>query len=1435
MLKLLLPVGLVLLTAFGGLPVLGRATGRALPLVTSQPKTAAGTLSGLPDSLIESRPQLRHPQQSSESSTAPNLRFDCLSAADGMSFSLSQSLLQDQRGFMWFGTGYGLNKYDGFNFTIYTLVSGEDVLASNSISRLYQDRAGNLWIGTAADLVRRDMKTGEFTHYKPDAANPQSLLPGRINTFGEDSSGALWIGTNGGLNRYEPATDTFTRYFENEGVLSFLVDSGGGTWLGTAYGLLYFSPGTLAQQNPVRYRIVPEDQDSAGGNVVNTVFQDQQGAVWAGTQYNGLNRLDRTTGQFTRFLTDPDDPYSLSHNRVWSIKEDDRGRLWIGTMDGLNLFDRAAGRFYRYYFSPGDPHSLSNDTVWDIYQDHSGVVWFGTTNGVCKVNDVASRFTHYQQGPNQPDQWAGVQPGYLPGLSDNIILSVYHDSHGILWVGTSAGGLNRLDRRTGSLKVYQYDRNNPDSLYHGAVNAILEDRAENLWIGTNGGLDRFNPQTEAFEKESPEGWGGVSSIAEDQQGNLWVGYDAGIRRRKPGDSSFTPLQSSGDLPALERIQAIYPDRRGAVWFSSQNHGLFRLDPAAEGGSAPMIIHFPQDPNDPKSPGIGPVLSFYEDAQGTLWMGSIEDGLVRFDRASQTFTHYIPAISPARYVHCVQGDAKGFLWVNTKLGLARFDPRTETFVYFDARDGLVAGVGYRCFQNEQGEMFFASWSGLNTFFPDQISDNANPPPVVITALNLRNQPLRTDLLPDEQIKLSYRENYLSFDFAALDYAAPAKNQYAYKVEGLDADWIEAGTRRHADYPDLRPGTYIFRVKASNNSGVWNEEGAAVHIVITPPFWQTWWFLALLSVALLGVVAGGIRLRIKGVEARSRDLEAQVASRTGELVALNEIATVLNRPLDLQGVLGDALEKTLKVTRIEAGGIYLLDEKTQVLTIAAHQGFSPQFVSEIDGLQAGEGFSGLVIRSGETLVVRDVSADPRLTRMVVRDEGFHSLAVVPLKSRDQVRGTLFALTHGHREFTDQDVQLLESIGHQVGAAIESARLYEDTKNQVAQLNALQETTKAVASTLELDSLLNLIIQQATALLQADGGFINLVDRDRRVDEVVAVAGLAPPVVGERIPLEASLSGWATLHNQATISNQIPNDDRVARTVRSWVMENHIQSAAVAPLSVRDQVMGTLVVIGQEGKKGRFVQSDLDQLVAFANQAAIAIENARLYEQSRELAVIEERGRLARELHDAVTQTLFSASLVAEALPTTWERDTQEGRGLLQELRGLCRGALAEMRTLLLELRPARLMETRLDDLLRQLGEAASGREGIPVAVQVEGRVSPLPPDVHIALYRITQEALNNVVKHARARRAEVRLRYGGDTPTLTPPPLAGEGPRVLLSISDDGRGFDPARVPHDRLGLGNMQERAQAIGAALTIESQPGHGTQITVLWETESET
>lgn len=553
-------------------------------------------------------------------------------------------------------------------------------------------------------------------------------------------------------------------------------------------------------------------------------------------------------------------------------------------------------------------------------------------------------------------------------------------------------------------------------------------------------------------------------------------------------------------------------------------------------------------------------------------------------------------------------------------------------------------------------------------------------------------------------------------------------------------------------------------------------------------------------------------------------------------------------------------------------------------------------------------------------------------------------------------------------------------------ENARLYADTQNRLIQLTALQETTRAVASTLELDRLLNLIIEQAATLLQAEGGILNLVDWEKQEDEAVACTGSARDLTGARSRLRSSLSGWVTLHNEPVICNDVPGDSRVDRQALGWIASTTVQHAAVAPLTIRDQVVGTLAVLATQERARGFDEAELELLVAFANQAAtaienarlyeaeqrradqfraisevgqritsildidevlvqivrlirdafdyyhvglglvegdvvaykvgagqlwddpdfdfepsilrvgqqgitghvaatgtpllvrdvdqdpryvpmvgsatrselavpikvkgnvigvldvqshrvdafeetdlsvlqslahqaaIAIENARLYEQAQEAAVVEERGRLARELHDAVTQTLFSASLLAEVLPATWDTDRAEGEQLLHELQQLSRGALAEMRALLLELRPTVLVAADLRDLLHQLAAAVTGRTGVPVRVSAHS-ADCLPDEVHIALYRIAQEALNNVVKHSNATDVTVDFACsGGDAPT-----------KARLCVSDDGVGFDPASVAPEHLGLGIIRERADAIGATLQIDSAVGGGTRVVVTW------
>jgi GAF domain-containing protein len=686
--------------------------------------------------------------------------------------------------------------------------------------------------------------------------------------------------------------------------------------------------------------------------------------------------------------------------------------------------------------------------------------------------------------------------------------------------------------------------------------------------------------------------------------------------------------------------------------------------------------------------------------------------------------------------------------------------------------------------------------------------------------------------------------------------------------------------------------------------------------------------------------------------------------------------------------------LEVVEIEAGGVYLLDEETEMLSVVTYRGFDPQFVAEIDKLKIGEGFSGRVAQSGQPLVVRDVSTDSRLTRTVVSEERLRSLASVPLRSRGKVLGTLFAVTRGYREFTDQDVQLLTSIGHQIGVAIENAHLFEAERRRRQEATLLAEMANLISGTLDLDEVLRLTAKYAVDVFDVHCCCIFVYDEakgtlrpaaqigfDDQVVTAITGAEFSPsdgmrrtvfealqPLIVEDVPSDPLLSPQNLLTPQSALvvpievggrrlgamqlSTQHPQRRRftteegelalalanqaamaidsarlfeaeqrraeqfrvisevgrritsildidevlvqVARLIHQafdyyhvgiamreedqvvykvgagelwddpqfqfqparlkmgqegiagwvaavgepvlvpdvsqepryvWMRGSKTRSELAVPIEVKGEIVGVLDV--QSDRLNAFDESDLVVLQSLAHQTAIAVQNAQLYEQAQQGAVLEERQRLARELHDAVTQMLFSASLIAETLPALWESDQEKGRQLLQELRQLSRGALAEMRTLLLELRPTVLVEADLGDLLRQLAEVVTGRTGVPVTVTAEGD-GELPSDVHVALYRIAQETLNNVIKHARASYVVVDLRCA-----LPPSSLQEgwtKGGHVELCIIDDGCGFDPSYVPAGRLGLIIMRERAQAVGATLEIDSQLGHGTRVTAVWK-----
>jgi PAS domain S-box-containing protein len=809
-------------------------------------------------------------------------RFTHLTGEQGLSHNVVLSILQDSQGFMWFGTLGGLNRYDGYTFTVYRhRRSDPDSLSHDSVLVLYEDHAGTLWIGTSIGLDSFAGGAGRFTHYP--------AIGEQIGAIYEDAAGILWIGTEGsGLFRYDRADGQFIQYMHDpvdrhslsdDDVIAICEDSSGTLWVGTAYGGLNAFDRATEQFTP--YRHDPANPHSLSYDRVTTIYEDRSGVLWVGTgsdyevEVGGLNALDRTTGQFTRYLHDPQDRHSLSNNHVRTIYEDQTGTLWIGTDDSLNVFDRTADTFVSYHHDPLNPHSLSDSPITAIYEDRAGTLWFGTFGaGVSKYARVKEKFTRYQPDPLDPNSLSGAEVGAL-----------YEDRTGILWIGAPGEGLDSLDRTTGQFTHYSHDPADPHSLSNNNVRALYEDHEGVLWVGTNQGLDRLVlSQVEGLasaegtfvhyvhDPDDPTsiGPGAVKAVLEDHTHTLWIATEepGTINRFDRATETFTRYEHDPANPDsfinTYGVRAIYEDRGGDLWLGTYT-GLVHFDRETE-----TFTQYRNDPENPHSLSNDFVWSIYEDAAGILWIAT-DDGLNRFDRATEQFAVYtVEDGLPSDNVVSMLADAQGNLWLGTSGGgLSRFDPRTETFKNYDASDGLASDVLLigACHQSESGEMLFGTLDGFNAFYPANVRDNPYIPPIVLTAFRKFDEVVEFDVpLSDvEEITLSYRDNFFAFEFAALDYTDSAKNQYAYQLEGFDEDWIYCGTRRYASYTNLPPGEYTFRVKGSNNDGVWNEAGREVRITITPPFWETWWFRIVVAAILLGAVSAVVGTRMRHVAA------------------------------------------------------------------------------------------------------------------------------------------------------------------------------------------------------------------------------------------------------------------------------------------------------------------------------------------------------------------------------------------------------------------------------------------------------------------------------------------------------------------------------------------------------------------------------------------
>ncbi len=832
-------------------------------------------------------------------------------------------VLQDPQGFMWFGTQDGLNRYDGYQVKVFKNDPEEpNSISDNYIRSLLIDSKGMLWVGTMhGGLNKYDKQHEKFSHYKHDPDDPSSLSSNSIWTLYEDHKGILWIGSHGGgLNSFDPKTNEFTRYpyertnpadkdFVN--VWAIVEDQAGVLWVGSFGGGL-----KSLDRESKKFTSHQLQEDHAGGksnSYIRYLLKDESGHILVGTQ-SGIYR-HKSMNKFESLNNNPERKMV-----VQTIYMEKSGSIWVGTAKGLNRLNPKTMQFSHFEHEENNPYSLSGSNINSLFVDQSGILWIGTRlNGLSTVgfNERApiqeagtvvsgSRFAHYNHDPSDPST-----------LSHNYVNSICEDNVGNIWIGT-ADGLNRwdrtgsFDRRVGFTRFHS-DADVSTSLSSSVVNAVFVDRDNTLWVGTMDGLDRSvqgNLQNGEFthyqnNKNNSQSLShnSVTALVEDRAGSLWVGtFGGGLNRLDRGEDyasgRFTRFQHDPANPyglSHNEILFIHEDREWSLWIGTFGGGLNQYVPE-EG----RFIHYKQDPSNPESLNHNSVLAIYEDQAAHIWVGTTV-GLSRLkersgpDAPGGRFVSYREETGPGKTVYGILGDDQGFLWLSTSDGLSKFNPRDETFKNYEVRDGLQAdefnsGAYYR---SRSGEMFFGGVNGFNVFNPANIRDDPFVPSVVLTEFLIFNKPvplrrqnpespLEKTIGETEKIRLSYRDSVLSFRFAALHYAVPQKNLYAYKLEGFNEEWINTDAdNRLATFTNLDAGDYVFRVKGSNKDGVWNEEGVALRIRVDPPPWKTWWAYSLYILALAAVVLGYIRFQQKQLAQ-----ERAVVNRLRELDRLKD---------------------------------------------------------------------------------------------------------------------------------------------------------------------------------------------------------------------------------------------------------------------------------------------------------------------------------------------------------------------------------------------------------------------------------------------------------------------------------------------------------------------------------------------------------------------
>ncbi|AFS79096.1 sensor signal transduction histidine kinase [Gottschalkia acidurici 9a] len=823
------------------------------------------------------------------------INFIKLEEETDLSHSVVKTVLQDSKGYMWFGTNNGLTKYDGYNTKTYRQMPFErNTILDNYIVDIKEDKQGIIWIGTNKGLTKFNSKENKFKHYKHNRNDKNSLSSNKVTSILEDKEGNLWIGTDGGgLNKYSKQDDNFKRYkgkLSSDYITKMYQDKEGSLWVGTEHGLNKIN---IKTDEVEIYEYSEDDSNTLSGNNITAICEDRYGDLWVGTLKNGLNRIDVKKDTITRYLKDESNSYSIGSNFITSIIEDRNGTIWIGSKQGgLARYDRENNLFIKRLSDPRNPYTSANeDNIVTLYQDKMGLIWVGLeSGGINKLNPQAN-FSNYKS--------IGA---FKNSINDSNILSLYKDKDGKVWLGTRNGGVNKLDFDKRTVEYYSHKLNDENSITSNTVNHIMEDRRGTMWIGTENGLNSLNKQTGEIKKYFHEADNfnsiadnNISYIYEDSQNSLWIGTQDGLDIYNQEKNEFIHYNVKNSDLSGNHITTIYEDNDKNIWIGTFHDGLNKYD-----RNKKIFRSYKNNSEDRSTISNDHITGIVDDRKGNLWIGT-SNGLNKFNKKREVFEVFTESDHiKSNFISGVLLDDFDKLWISSNDGISKFDiEKGKVIKSYSTIDGLQGNYfnSGAVYKDSYGQLLFGGTNGFNTIYPEKEVSNFTKPQIIMNKLTVNDEEI--DIENTKEIVLPYDQNRFYFEYTMTDYKKPSKNRYSFKLEGYEDDWNHVKDRNYGTYNNIEPGEYTLKIKGINSESIWNEKDVELKIKIKPPFWKTklsYFIYLILAILIAYLILNYVKVLEKIINERTQELNTINKYLLGEIKQRKETEEILKETID-----------------------------------------------------------------------------------------------------------------------------------------------------------------------------------------------------------------------------------------------------------------------------------------------------------------------------------------------------------------------------------------------------------------------------------------------------------------------------------------------------------------------------------------------------------